>query len=148
MVLGELSLDASIRAVAGILPAALHAGSNDNHLICPKACGGEAAWAGDLDILAPQDLLQLINHMKGTQILGRPEAQLSTEDAPVRVPDLSEVKGQELAKRALEITAAGGHNLIKLLTKDLYITTLSYLQKLRTPHVKTKGIFIPQVLYS
>lgn len=112
VVLGELSLDASIRAVAGILPAALHAGSNDNHLICPKACGGEAAWAGDLDILAPQDLLQLINHMKGTQILGRPEAQLSTEDAPIRVPDLSEVKGQELAKRALEITAAGGHNLM------------------------------------
>lgn len=64
VVLGELSLDASIRAVTGILPAAMHAASNDNSLICPFDCGGEAAWAGDLDILAAGDLLQLINHIK------------------------------------------------------------------------------------
>ncbi len=75
VVLGELSLDGSIRAVAGVLPAAIHAVANENRLICPGACGAEAAWAGEgLDILAPRDLLQIINHIKGVQILSRPVA--------------------------------------------------------------------------
>ena len=113
VVLGELSLDAGIRAVTGILPAAMHASANDNKLICPNDCGGEAAWAGDLDILAPKDLLQLINHIKGTQVMGAPTAKLS-EEAAGRVRDLAAVKGQESAKRALEISAAGGHNLLMI----------------------------------
>ncbi len=113
LVLGELSLDASIRAVTGILPAAMHAAANDHRLICPHACGGEAAWAGDVDILAPRDLLQLINHIKGTQVMGRPEAKLQDEDVR-NIPDLASVKGQESAKRALEIAASGGHNLLMI----------------------------------
>lgn len=113
LVLGELSLDAAIRPVAGILPAAMHASANDNQLICPEDCGGEAAWAGGLDILAPRDLLQLINHIKGTQVLSPPSAKLGTEQLRGG-PDISEVKGQESAKRALEIAAAGGHNLLMI----------------------------------
>jgi magnesium chelatase family protein len=88
--------------------------SNDrNRLICPQECGGEAAWAGGLDILAPRDLLQLINHIKGTQVLSPPAAKLGNEQLRGG-PDISEVKGQETAKRALEIAAAGGHNLLMI----------------------------------
>ena len=81
-------------------------------LVCPKVQGGEAAWAGELDVLAPDHLIQLINHCKGRQILSAPKPQLAEEDA--RYPDLKDIKGQESAKRALEIAAAGAHNLLML----------------------------------
>ncbi|HEY5047396.1 MAG TPA: YifB family Mg chelatase-like AAA ATPase [Rhizomicrobium sp.] len=110
--LGELSLDAQIAAVAGVLPAALAASEAQRGLICPAASGAEAAWAGGIEIVAAPSLIALVNHMKGVQVLNPPAAKLA-EDT-FTVPDLKDVKGQETAKRALEIAAAGGHNLLMM----------------------------------
>jgi magnesium chelatase family protein len=125
VMLGELALDGSITRVPGVLPAAVAAAAAGRGIICPAACGTEAAWAGfegagperaagedRPGIVAAPSLLALINHLRGQQLLPEPRPLLA--DEATRYPDLAEIKGQETAKRVLEVAAAGGHNLLMI----------------------------------
>lgn len=106
---GELALDGRVIASPGVLLAALHAHGAGRALICPAAQGTEAGWAGGAVIAAP-DLISLLNHFKGTLVL--PEPRPGEPDAAPPGPDLRQVRGQDVARRALEVAAAGGHNLL------------------------------------
>ncbi len=111
VVLGELALDGRISTVSGTLPAAIAANGREMGIICPSSCGPEAAWAGeDIEIIAPDSLLALVNHLTGNQLTQRPVAV--RQKSVGILPDMGEIRGQEVARRVLEIAAAGGHNML------------------------------------
>lgn len=110
MALGELGLDASIKPVRGVLSAAVLAASMNKTLICPAECGAEAKWGGDMEILAPGHLLDLINHFKNVKELPLPYA--ISEPPVFHRLDFADIRGQDTVKRALTIAAAGRHNMV------------------------------------
>lgn len=110
LILGELSLDGKILPVSGVLPAAMGAFARGKGLICSKQNGSEAAWSGNERILAADNLLELINHFKGRHVISNPLPEARCQVATY--PDLKDIKDQKIAKRVLEIAAAGGHNML------------------------------------
>ena len=108
--LGELSLDGSLVSVIGALPAAMAAAEQDRTLVCPKSCGAEAAWVGATEVIAPASLAETVQHFTGQRVLTPSEPGEVTGENSGR--DLREVRGQERAKRALEIAAAGRHHIL------------------------------------
>lgn len=112
IIMGELSLDGAIKSVQGVLPASIFANAKNYGVVIPSANGPEALWSGNTTILAPASLMELINHFSGKQMLGTPIPQEVKAD-PVYL-DLKDIKGHTFAKRALEIAAAGGHNMLMI----------------------------------
>ena len=98
-VLGELGLDGSIAAVAGVLPAAMGANARGEGLICPAACGPEAAWASpEMEIIAAASLIQLANHFKGSQVLTRPRPKIRELDGVRARPGRHQGPGERQAR--------------------------------------------------
>ncbi|HPU53374.1 MAG TPA: YifB family Mg chelatase-like AAA ATPase [Burkholderiaceae bacterium] len=110
---GELSLTGEIRTVRGVLAMllAIRAGAGPRRLVVPLACQAEAGLIDDSRSLAAANLAEVCAHLRGTEPMTRIEHQTPARSHPGH-PDLGNVRGHQLPKRALEVAAAGGHSLL------------------------------------
>lgn len=148
VILGEVGLNGSVVKTTGILPASVWANKNDLGIICPGCQGAEARWAGHTNILAPFHVIELINHFKGTQILPIPELTHTTDTSDKNVGDMSDVHGQESAKRALEIAAAGGHAMLMVGPPGAGKTMLASRLPSIMPEMTVEEILETSTIYS
>ena len=147
LILGEVGLNGTIVRTDGVLPASVWANKNNLGIICPGAQGAEARMSGHTNILAPNHVLELINHFKGTQILPMPEFT-PTAVATVSCGDMAEVHGQDAAKRALEIAAAGGHAMLMVGPPGSGKTMLASRLPGIMPEMTAEQILETSIIYS
>ncbi len=149
LILGETGLDGAISRTDGILPAAVWARKNNMGIICPAPQGGEAALSGITDILAPAHILELINHFSGAAPLKTPTVLPHAEQTQHKpIGDFAEVFGQEAAKRAMEIAAAGGHAMLMIGPPGSGKTMLASRLPTILPEMTADEILETSVLYS
>lgn len=147
VIIGEIGLDGAIVRTNGVLAASVWANKENLGIICPGIQGAEARWAGHTNILAPNHVLDLINHFKGAQILPLPKIEKPLSESE-KVGDLSEVHGQESAKRALEIAAAGGHAMLMVGPPGSGKTMLASRLATIMPEMTPNEILETSIIYS
>lgn len=146
-ILGEVGLDGAIVKTDAVLPASVWAKDHNMGIICPGPQGAEARWAGHTNILAPNHVIELVNHFKGLHILTPPPETTPTVTTNSTL-DMAEVHGQVAAKRALEIAAAGGHAMLMVGPPGSGKTMLASRLPTIMPEMTANEILETSIIYS
>ena len=146
-ILGEVGLDGAIVKTDAVLPASVWAKDHNMGIICPGPQGAEARWAGHTNILAPNHVIELVNHFKGLHIL-TPPPEISPTVTTNSTLDMAEVHGQAAAKRALEIAAAGGHAMLMVGPPGSGKTMLASRLPTIMPEMTANEILETSIIYS
>lgn len=147
IIIGEIGLDGAIVKTNGVLPTSVWAQKNNYGIICPQIQGAEAKWAGHSNILAPSHVLDLINHFNGKCILPPPDTIIPQQQLTY-TGDMADVHGQESAKRALEIAAAGGHAMLMVGPPGAGKTMLASRLPTIMPEMTADEILETSIIYS